>query len=444
MRRTIYFTGLCLVLTMGLYGCGSSTTADSEQASAQAKSAKASFSVTIPQKATKSLIPSATSYVYVSWIGFDVTTGSYAPGELYLYPDASGRATGSADLIPGTYAFTAQCFDSNNSLLSTAESLANVSSGTNNILISFISGRWTFASPITLSQGEKFNSFDVAPSVGSYTGDYPATWNIIDSSGAALALPGTMSFMSISGDLSALAASMGFPSLTAGSQFDLIGVEYNITQGTSNGVFNQGDRVIMATSMGPGDGTGSSSPDISSYFNTKLTSGTALSGTLLEFTYGTFTSTPVATPTGMCAMQQPFKKASFRSAALQAAIGSRAVKSAGTSIGSVTLTYKSCDYAPVGGETFTDTNGNGYYDSAEFLDVNGNGVYDAGIDFPYTDYNGNGIYDPGEPFVDANLNGYYDYGTSAFTEVSVTETVSNLIVYPFTATGTELKTAVKR
>lgn len=435
MRRTVYFIGLCLVLTMGLYGCGSSTTADSVQTAAQAKSAKATFSVTIPVKATKSLIPSGTSYVYVSWYGYDPATQSYAPGELYLYPDASGKATGTADLIPGIYQFTATCYNSSNVSLATAGSMASVSSGSNNIVISFISGRWTFASPIVLSGGESIASLDIAPATNAVYGDYPVTWNVTTNAGSQ-ALSGYMTYMSISGDLSYLAQQFGFPTLGAGSQFDMISFDYNITQGglAGSGNWAQGDRVVAATSMGPGEGSGSSTPDIYSYFNTKFTSGTSLSGTLLEFTYGTSSSTPVATPTGMCVMQQPYKKASFRNVALQSALGSRASKSA-TSIGSVTLTYKSCEYAPVGGETFTDTNGNGYYDYAEFYDANGNGVYDAGIDSPYSDSNGNGVYDPAEPFVDANMNGYYDYGTSAYTEVTVTETLNNLIVYPFTATG---------
>jgi hypothetical protein len=228
--------------------------------------------------------------------------------------------------------------------------------------------------------------------------------------------------------------------LGAGTQFDLISFEYNITQGASYSNWTLGDRVVVATSMGPGDGAGgSSSPDVSSYFNTKLTSGTSMTGTLLEFTYGTYSSVPVATPTGMCDMQQPlYKKASMRTAALQTAIGSLATKSAGTAIGTVTFTYPFCDYASVGGESFTDSNGNGYYDSAEFFDIDGNGLYDQVIDLPYADYNGNGVYDPAEPFVDANGNGYYDYGTPVITEVTVTETANNLVVYPFTATASEL------
>lgn len=438
MRRTVYFIGLCLVLTIGLYGCGSTTTADSGRPEAQAKSAKASFSVTIPQNATKSLIPSGTSYVYVSWYGYDQTTGAYAPGELYLYPDATGRATGSADLIPGTYNFKASCYSSNDSLLASADSLANVTSGTNNIVISFISGRWTFATPIVLSGNESISSIDISPSLNSF-GEYPVTWNISGAAGTQ-PLTGMMSFMSISGDLSSFAQSMGFPTMGAGTQFDVISFEYNITQGTSYDNWTQGDRVVVATSMGPGDGSsGSSSPDVSSYFNTKLTSGTSMTGTLLEFTYGSFTSVPAVTPTGICDTQQTvFKKSSLRSAALQAAIGSRAIKSAGTAIGTVTFTYTSCEYGTVGGEPFTDGNGNGYYESAEFFDVNGNGIYDEGTDTPYADYNGNGVYDPAEPFVDTNGNGFYDYGTPVFTEVNVTETADNLVVYPFTATASEL------
>lgn len=409
MRRTVYLIGLCLVLTIGVYGCGSSKSADSGQVATAAKSAKASFSVTIPQKATKSLIPAATSYVYISWYGYDMTTGSYAPGELYLYPDATGKATGSADLIPGIYNFTAYCYDATGLQLATADTFASVSSGTNDIVITFISGRWTFTTPIVLSQGETLSSVDLAPSISGY-GEYPATFNVTDSTGLAITPTptGYLYYMSISGDLSSLAALYGFPSIPAGSQLDILDMSYDITTGTSNGNWAQGDRIIALSSMGPGEGTGSTSPDISAYFNSKFASGTALTGTLFEFNEGTYSSTPVATPTGLCTMQQPvYKKANARSAALRKAVGTTAVKSAGTAIGTVTLIYTSCDFSYSGGEPFTDTNLNGFYDY-------------------------------GEPFTDTNLNGYYDYGTPTSTEVTATETITNLIVYPFTANGTEL------
>jgi hypothetical protein len=62
--------------------------------------------------------------------------------------------------------------------------------------------------------------------------------------------------------------------------------------------------------------------------------------------------------------------------------------------------------AAVPGDTFTDINGNGVYDSAE-VDVNGNGVVDLVETFE--DTNTNGVYDEGEAFTDA-LNGEYDLG----------------------------------
>ncbi len=58
-------------------------------------------------------------------------------------------------------------------------------------------------------------------------------------------------------------------------------------------------------------------------------------------------------------------------------------------------------------ESFTDTNGNGKWDTAElYADVNNNGNWDPAE--PYTDKNGNGRYDSGEPFVDVNGNTCWD------------------------------------
>jgi VCBS repeat-containing protein len=56
------------------------------------------------------------------------------------------------------------------------------------------------------------------------------------------------------------------------------------------------------------------------------------------------------------------------------------------------------------GEPYTDANGNGKCDAAEwYYDINGNGQWDVYEEF--TDLNGNGEYEVGEPFTDINGNG---------------------------------------
>lgn len=72
--------------------------------------------------------------------------------------------------------------------------------------------------------------------------------------------------------------------------------------------------------------------------------------------------------------------------------------------------------SPYNAEPFTDSNGNGRWDSGEPLtDMNGNGSWDGGrLNFiePYDDDNGNGQWDSGEPFTDYNMNGTRDGGYS--------------------------------
>lgn len=58
-----------------------------------------------------------------------------------------------------------------------------------------------------------------------------------------------------------------------------------------------------------------------------------------------------------------------------------------------------------GEESFTDTNGNGLYDSGEpFVDVGE----------PFLDANDNGVWDPGEFYIDENGNGSYDAGNGVW------------------------------
>ena len=67
----------------------------------------------------------------------------------------------------------------------------------------------------------------------------------------------------------------------------------------------------------------------------------------------------------------------------------------------------------IGEESFTDTNGNGFYDSGEpFSDLGE----------PFEDDNESGAYDLGEYFLDFNLNGVRDTGSGAFKGITCTGT----------------------
>jgi hypothetical protein len=65
----------------------------------------------------------------------------------------------------------------------------------------------------------------------------------------------------------------------------------------------------------------------------------------------------------------------------------------------------------IGEESFTDTNGNGFYDNGEAF---------ANLGEPYRDDNENGTYDLGEYFLDFNHNGVRDAGDGAFKGITCT------------------------
>ncbi len=71
------------------------------------------------------------------------------------------------------------------------------------------------------------------------------------------------------------------------------------------------------------------------------------------------------------------------------------------------------------GESFTNTNGNGIWETGDdFVDSNPNSIWDAAE--PFTDLNANGAWDPGESFTDTNVfggapNGVWD-GGEQFTD----------------------------
>ncbi len=69
--------------------------------------------------------------------------------------------------------------------------------------------------------------------------------------------------------------------------------------------------------------------------------------------------------------------------------------------------YDAANKEIVANETYTDSNGSGFYDVAEaYVDTNKNKIHDANEAF--TDSNGNGVYDAAEPYVDANNNKKFD------------------------------------
>ena len=351
MRRTVYFIGLCLVLTMGLYGCGS--TADMGQNPTQEKSAKVNFNVTFPSKsAVKSLIPQGTVYVDVYWSVYDMTSGSSAWGNLTIYPDAvtnTGKAT--AEMVPGFYVIGADCYDANGNILSSAYNYAQVGRGTNDIVITFIQGRWTFvnssgvATPITLSGSESLSSLDIS----SYGDDtYPVTWNLSNGS----SLSSYMFYRSFSGDVSKLslyAETLGIPGNVSSTttRIDAFSAFYNFTNPvqTTQPIEVEGDRVIRFASVHPslmegryGVTAPTSSPDVNQYFKTQLVNGTKLTGTIIEYTVGpgTAVDTGIAcTPDYYQPVVKPVSK-----------LSNLAVKS--SLVGSVTETYTICEYSGTG------------------------------------------------------------------------------------------------
>jgi hypothetical protein len=75
----------------------------------------------------------------------------------------------------------------------------------------------------------------------------------------------------------------------------------------------------------------------------------------------------------------------------------------------------------IGEESFTDRNGNGWFDTGELVDLNGNST-----DLPeaWLDVNENGVRDANEPFVDFNNNTSYDNGDGKFNGVSCNEAIT--------------------
>lgn len=350
MRQLLCYIGLCLILSTGLYGCGNSTTAASGQPSAVAKKATVNFNVTFPTKnAVKSLIPQGTTSVYIYWELNNPSSSSYASGDLTLFPDANNTAKASAEMEAGIYNIYADCYDANGNILSSAYNNALVSSGSNDIVITFIQGRWTFvdslknAAPITLSSGEILNSFDIPNSYWST--DYPLTWNL------ATTLPAnfysSLTYQAFSGSLSELALIFGssMPSnLPSTPRLDLLETSYNLTQGRENysgdlGVEN--DHSFIFSSLSPFDTqtgygpTQSASPDISQYFNTQIANGTTITGTIIEFTTGPSTTPSLTTKTCTPSYQLP------KSAQLNKSVASRVSKS--SVIGTVTVTFTMCE-----------------------------------------------------------------------------------------------------
>lgn len=114
------------------------------------------------------------------------------------------------------------------------------------------------------------------------------------------------------------------------------------------------------------------------------------------------------------------------------AAGGSIVSSCTTVVGlcSVTLTSQNFRRAngriavlayAIGEESFTDLNGNGWYDAGELFDLNGRST-----DFPeaWLDVDENGVRDPTEPFIDFNSNNAYDSADGRFNGVSCDDTVS--------------------
>jgi hypothetical protein len=381
MKRILYFLGLCLVLTVGLYGCGGSTTADSGQPAAQAKSAKVNFNVTFPQKnAVKSLIPQGTASITIYWSSYDTTSNSSAWGELTLYPDATtNTAKATAEMVPGFYFISANCTDASGSYLSSTSNYAQVGTGTNDIVITFLQGRWTFvnstgvATPITLSGTESLSSFDI----NSPSGDtYPIDWNV---AGSATALHSYLTYRSISGDLSQLTtlATYLLPSVlpTGAKRIDVFDTFYNFSNPaqTTRGSESLGDRIFMFASVHPAliqysyfVPTITSTTDMNPYFNAQIITGTKLTGTIVEYTVG-----DVSTPTDTGKACTP----SYPHAVVKPADSlARKALLVGTG-GTVTETYSSCQTS---------------------------------------------------------------YPTYTYTEFQQTKTYSNVNVYPFTAMGADL------
>lgn len=75
----------------------------------------------------------------------------------------------------------------------------------------------------------------------------------------------------------------------------------------------------------------------------------------------------------------------------------------------------------IGEESFTDKNGNGWFDAGELVDLN-----EKRTDLPeaWLDVNENGVRDANEPFVDFNNNTSYDNGDGKFNGVSCNEAIT--------------------
>jgi hypothetical protein len=72
-------------------------------------------------------------------------------------------------------------------------------------------------------------------------------------------------------------------------------------------------------------------------------------------------------------------------------------------------------------ESFTDRNGNGWFDTGELVDLNGNST---DLSEAWLDVNENRVRDANEPFVDFNNNANYDAGDGKFNGVSCNEAIA--------------------
>lgn len=429
MKRLLVLSALALAF----YGCGDSSSSGTQQLSDNpapvdsapvqvAEKGTVKFQVKFPAtgEVSKSLIDENTASIEVSW---ETYGASYETGSITLYPDpTTGIATGEATLTPGMARFKATAFDGstpNPVALETVNTYGRIVSGPNSVILTFLTGDWTFvdattgaASPLTLVGGEVLQGFKMKAINDYYYGDTPYSMLWIDGTGTPFPTPTIIDH------------DMYFDGAAGINGSIIDGGDYNLTQGFGEDYWNMdtdvlsqsaaGDRfiVVLGEDAGEATFTTGNGTDPTGYLDSTVADGKTITGSIFEATFESMSVVPVTTPTGVCTSESGYYSGGAAAALVKAVSG---VGKAAVPLGTLTVTFSECE------------------------DVDGDGDGDMAYDYLTYDANNNGQYDPadGDTFNDYNSDGNYDYVLYHAAEVNVTIDFSDANIHPFKATGSQ-------
>ena len=411
------------------------TTGDTVQ---KAQTGQVTFNVQFPQAALKkALMDDRTASIIVEW----QTYSPFASGSTLLTPDpVTGIASATLDVPVGTAYFSALARDSSGAELDIASTAGEITSGSNTVYLTFLSGDWQFVddndNPLpqsfgattlagfSLKSGQAYGSAAKAtidPSKPRGWSDYELQWQ--NDTPTAIGPPMWADHM----------AQFNAPAATGSS----LGSDWlNITDPARSdiNVYVQGDRLVWILDWKDGDGpatiTDAANNDLIPGFRTagdsQVLDGNHLGGHLLAATFESYT--PIVTGTNVDCNLFWLAQSATPAAARAAAIKANLTKAAGK--------------AAVGDETIltADTATKNYAEcnidwSATEIDLDGDS--DKSSEPLTYDANSNWRYDVGDNYEDWDNDGHWDYAYHPGTSYDVTEQYSNIVAREFRAKGSQ-------